>query len=172
MRVRLDLCTASAFVVDSQLVQNVLDAVPNDFPLGAILDGNLFENAVGKDRRVHVVVRIELEEPDHPSAVMAADRHLRELRNRHFLAADNRDRANKAVFGIGTLFFYREIVVNPLVQHLQDEIRLFLVGVLGFRLEVPVGIHQKKHDGNRNDQKEKRENQLEPIHQSGVSRSW
>ena len=158
--------------MDSKLVENVPDAVPHDFTLGTVLDRNLFENAVRENRRVHIVVRIELEKSDHPAAVMAADRHLRELRYGHFLAADNRNRPDKSIFGIGTLLLDRKVVINPLVQHLQDEIRLFLVGILGLRPEIPVGIHQKEHDGNRDDQKEKSKNQLEPIHQSGVSRSW
>lgn len=91
---------------------------------------------------------------------MAADGVFCELGKRHFFAADYRHGADKSVFGIGALLFDGKIIVDPLVEHLQNKVRLFFVGVLGFRLKMLIRIDKKDRDWNSNREKQKDKDQL------------
>ena len=136
----LHLRPPQTFIVQIQLLQHILDAVPHDFPFRPIFHGDFFQNPIRQNRCVHSTVRIQLKIADH-AAIMTANGHFRQLGNGDFLAADNGNRPNKTIFRIRALLFDSQIIVNTLIQHLQNKIRLFLVSVLGFRFKMLIGIN-------------------------------
>ena len=134
------------------LHEDCLDLVEHRLALVAVGHRNFFEDAIGEDRRAERAVGVHLEMPDD-SLEVAPEGEVREFRERNLFAANYRDRADKAVFGIRPLVLDGHVIDKTLVQHLQNQEGMFPVGVLRILLQLRIRMGQQDDDRYRNGNK-------------------
>ena len=127
------------------LHEDCLDLVEHSLALVAVAHRDFLEDAIGKDGRTERTVGVHLEVSDD-SLEVTADGEVREFGKCNLFTADNGNRADEAIFGVGTLVLDCHVVGKTLVQHLQNQEGVFLVGELRVKLQLRVRMGQKEKD--------------------------
>ena len=131
------------------LHEDGLELVEHRLALVAVGHRDLLEDAVGEDGGAQRAVGVHLEMPDDTLDV-APQGEVRQFGKRDFLAADHGHGADEAVFGIRPLVLDGHVVRKTLVEHLQNQEGVFLVGVLRVKLQLLIRMGQENDDRYRN----------------------
>ena len=131
------------------LHEDGLELVEHRLALVAVAHRDLLEDAVGEDGGAQRAVGVHLEMPDD-AAEVAPEGEVRQFRERDLFTADHGHGADEAVLGIRPLVLDGHVVHKTLVQHLQNQECVFLVGVLRVQLQLLVRMGQQDDDRQRN----------------------